>query len=244
APSYVSARSADVILSDIRPTKLSPEALTSINVFLDEFLYAILSASQALHTAKIRGGVNKILPTTLGKEAVLEAEMELRAYWERKGGSPEHGPEEGDWSTQWMFELLRLKCEGYSTLSDTDENPDAEARLYERMKAQGVKPPQPSVLDPAALYLTAIVEAVCEHVLSNVGRVAARDSSRTVSNAHDLFTALCEDATIYGLFKSMKGAVYQIITTDAYSDLCPSLRADRIFLQGPSRSSYQILLEG
>lgn len=43
------------------------------------------------------------------------------------------------------------------------------------------------------------------HVLSNVSRVAARDSSRVVATAQDLFTALCEDSTFYGTFKSMKG---------------------------------------
>ncbi len=43
------------------------------------------------------------------------------------------------------------------------------------------------------------------HILSNVGRVASRDSSRSYANSQDLFVALCEDDAIYGLFKSMKG---------------------------------------
>jgi hypothetical protein len=29
--------------------------------------------------------MHKVLPTTLGKEAILEAEMELRAYYQRTG---------------------------------------------------------------------------------------------------------------------------------------------------------------
>lgn len=43
------------------------------------------------------------------------------------------------------------------------------------------------------------------HILSNVGRVAARDSSRTVATVQDLFVALCEDASVYSMFKTMKG---------------------------------------
>ncbi|KAG6885475.1 hypothetical protein C0993_001340 [Termitomyces sp. T159_Od127] len=43
------------------------------------------------------------------------------------------------------------------------------------------------------------------HILSNVGRVVARDSSRSNATAQDLFIALCEDHTIYDLFKKMKG---------------------------------------
>ena len=45
----------------------------------------------------------------------------------------------------------------------------------------------------------------CRHVLSNVSRVAARDSSRTLATVQDLFIALGEDDAIYGMFKSMKG---------------------------------------
>jgi hypothetical protein len=59
---------------------------------------------------------------------------------------------------QYWVQLLRLKCEAYSTLSDTDENSDAENRLKERMLADGVPPPKQEVLSPASLYLTAIIE--------------------------------------------------------------------------------------
>lgn len=47
--------------------------------------------------------------------------------------------------------------------------------------------------------------SLCRHILSNVGRVASRDSSRTSATAQDLFVALCEDHSIYDLFKTMKG---------------------------------------
>ncbi|KAG6330238.1 hypothetical protein ID866_8852, partial [Astraeus odoratus] len=213
-PTYISSRSADVILSDIRPTKLCEDALSAINVLLDELLYSILDAARALTTKQLRAGLNKVLPTTLGKEAVLEAEMELRAYWERTGGAPGTGPsqvahDDGSFNLAWAFELLRLKCEAYSTLSDTDENSEAEAHLIERMNAEGTPVPKQSLLAPASLYLTAIIESICEHILSNVGRVVARDSSRATANAQDLFVALCEDSMIYGLFRSMK--VYEEI---------------------------------
>jgi len=59
---------------------------------------------------------------------------------------------------QLSIQLFRLKCEAYSTLSDTDENSDAEIRLKERMNADGVPPPKQDVLAPASLYLTAIIE--------------------------------------------------------------------------------------
>lgn len=57
-----------------------------------------------------------------------------------------------------LWQLLRLKCEAYSTLSDTDENSDAENRLFQRMSAEGISPPKQTLLAPASLYLTAIIE--------------------------------------------------------------------------------------
>lgn len=77
------------------------------------------------------------------------------------------------------------------------------------------------------------------HILSNVGRVAARDSSRAIANSQDLFIALCEDSAIYGLFKNMKGEYAErllVLGTTVYM-LIPfhfctsSLRADRISLE-------------
>ncbi|KAI0371521.1 hypothetical protein BV20DRAFT_1112549 [Pilatotrama ljubarskyi] len=209
SPGYISARSAEVILSDVRPIKLKLEALQSINVLLDEFLYSILSVSRSLATDKLKAALLKVLPTSLGKEALLEAEVELKAYWERttsaRSPSSARNADNSQFDLQWSFELLRLKCEAYSTMNDSDEDAEAEKRLQQRMEAAGSSsPPNPSLLAPAALYLTAILEAICEHVLSNVSRVAARDSGRTLATIQDLFTALCEDEALYTTVKSMK----------------------------------------
>jgi hypothetical protein len=82
-PNYISQHSADVILSDVRPFKLKADALRAINVFLDEILYNILNSSNSLVPDRMRASLLGLLPTSLGKEALLEAEVELRAYWER-----------------------------------------------------------------------------------------------------------------------------------------------------------------
>jgi hypothetical protein len=105
-PTYISSHSADVILSDIRPIKLKLEALLAINVLLDEFLYNILNASHSLITDKLRAGLLKVLPTSLGKEALLEAEVELRAYWDRTtGGVPTAADDQKNFHLQWAFEV-------------------------------------------------------------------------------------------------------------------------------------------
>lgn len=107
-PQYLSSRSSDVILSDIRPIQLKAEALRSINTFLDEFLWNILSTARSLVTDRIKAAVLKILPTSLGKAALLEAEVELKAYWERT--NPTSNPAAGasdtlDFPLQWSYEV-------------------------------------------------------------------------------------------------------------------------------------------
>ncbi|TEB30120.1 hypothetical protein FA13DRAFT_1814781 [Coprinellus micaceus] len=225
-PTFISSHSADVILSDIRPFKLKTEALRSINVFLDELLYTILASSKSLVTDRLRAGLLGLLPTSIGKEALLEAEVELRAYWERtvpSGKAPSMEDDTASFQLQWAFELLRHKCEAYSTLNEADEDPSAKGLINERFGRPGASPPKAALIAPAALYLTAILEAVCEHVLSNVGRVAARDSSRTTATVNDLFTALCEDASIYGYFRTMK--VYDQIEHLSKSSPKPTRRS-------------------
>lgn len=84
----------------MRPIKLKLEALRSVNVLLDEFLYKILGSAGSLATDKLKSGLSKVLPTSLGKAAVLEAEVELKAYWER---NTPHTPTKQDFDLQWSF---------------------------------------------------------------------------------------------------------------------------------------------
>ncbi|KAG8732376.1 hypothetical protein FRC11_014067 [Ceratobasidium sp. 423] len=215
APAYVSARSADEILSSIRPTRIKNESLRSLNIFLDELLWLILHSARSLATNRLKAGLLQIMPSAVGKDAVLEAEVELRAYRQR---SPSLGPEEqgikqADFPLQPTFELLRQKCEAYCTLGDLDENVAVESALQEKMLNAGPLAPKVEQIVPAALYLTAILEHVCEHVLNNVGQVVARDSSRGTAYSMDVYTALCEDTAIYPLFKTMK--VHEQIETQS-----------------------------
>lgn len=83
APAYVGARSANQILSSIRLTKIKSEALRSLNIFLDELLWLVLHSSRSLSTNRLKMGLLHIMPGSVGKDALLEAEVELRAYRER-----------------------------------------------------------------------------------------------------------------------------------------------------------------
>lgn len=99
-----------MILSDARPTKLRPDALRSVNVLLDEVLWLILATSRSFSTDRLKASLLKLLPTSLGKEAILEAEVELRAYRERTSVSAPASPrraaaEDSNFPLQTAFEV-------------------------------------------------------------------------------------------------------------------------------------------
>ena len=112
APVYLSPRSADVVLSEIRPTKLAPDALRSVNVLLDELMWMILSTARSFATDQIKSALGKLLPTILGKEALLEAEVELHAYWDRTTDHPSRPYAENtqDFPIQPAFEVCFFSC--------------------------------------------------------------------------------------------------------------------------------------
>jgi len=95
APSFISAKAADVILSDVRPTSITPDALRSVNILLDELLWIILAHARSFETSRLKSGVLKAIPTQLGKDAILEAEIEIRAYRDKTQGRP-RGPRPSD----------------------------------------------------------------------------------------------------------------------------------------------------
>ncbi|EJU06368.1 hypothetical protein DACRYDRAFT_73794 [Dacryopinax primogenitus] len=208
APTYLSGHMADVVLSEFRPTRIKPDALRCVNVLLDELLWSIIKSARSVNTDKLKqDGVLRVIPAALGKESVLEAEMELREYWKTSGDSREAYKDMRENPAQFpiaqVFDVLRLKCEANSSLGQAEEEDNlavekAEQRLYQAREAPPIE-----AFAPASLYLTAIIEHICGHIMSCVSRVVARDSSKTSASISDLYAALCEDQSLYNMAKGM-----------------------------------------
>jgi hypothetical protein len=100
---YISAHSAETILSDFRPLKLQTEALAFLNLLLDDILANIITFSRSILTDRLKTGLLKTIPTTVGKDALLEAEMELRAYWQRPNANKPSASQAS--SSEYSFSL-------------------------------------------------------------------------------------------------------------------------------------------
>ncbi len=129
-PSYLSSPSANALISELRPTTLSPPALTHINLLLHELLVSLLSAAQSLNPRDLRvRGIPSVFSASgstglraLGRSAVGEAELELRSWYEShpfaKQANTSFPPDgkgrglvrEEPFPLTQAIELLRLRC--------------------------------------------------------------------------------------------------------------------------------------
>lgn len=137
---FLSATSANALISDLRPTTLTPSALQFINAILDELLVSIVTSARSINPAHFRTrGAPAVLADredslgALGRAAVGEAEVEIRSWYEghptanKRAGFPPGGEGiglAGDAPTSAVFpiheavELMRLKAAMFSVRSD------------------------------------------------------------------------------------------------------------------------------
>ncbi|BEI84230.1 hypothetical protein CcaverHIS002_0408340 [Cutaneotrichosporon cavernicola] len=157
----------------------------------------------------------------LGRAAVGEAEVEIRLWYDTHptaqkdvSGFPPDGKGRGlvasaeeareRFPTDAAVELMRVKVASLSTFAAAQDpipesRCDAAADAWESAGGDGSE----ETVAPSGLWLTAVLEHICEHILSELSQVVARDSSIVTATVTDLYTALCEDATVYGFFKRM-----------------------------------------
>lgn len=209
-PSFVSARAANTIISEDRPTRIQAETLLVLNGLLDELLLLILASAKSLATDRIKSdGMLKVLSNNLlAKDAVLEAELELRSYVDGKRAEGAKVPlglmatsrldGTDGFPVQSAFKALRLRCQFYSTLGDCDD--DGLAKDQNIMSTDGR--PIATVTQGVAIYVTALLEYVGQHVLQNVSRVIERDNSDEAS-LYDLRAAITEDEQLNPLYNKM-----------------------------------------
>jgi hypothetical protein len=73
------------------------------------------------------------------------------------------------------------------------------------------------------------------HLLGNIARVVGRDASRASAQVGDLYVALSEDETIYGLFKTMKGML--TLAYNRGSTASDPALANQLHIQSRNKSS-------
>ena len=146
-PVFVSARSANTLISENRPTRIQAETLLVLNGLLDELLLMVLTSAKSLATDRIKtDGMLRVLNNNpLAKNAVLEAELELRSYVDGKRAEGAKVPlglmatsrldGTDGFPVQSAYRALRTGCQYYSTLADSQD--DSAAKDQNIMSSDG-----------------------------------------------------------------------------------------------------------
>ncbi|KAI8160022.1 hypothetical protein K4K54_008773 [Colletotrichum sp. SAR 10_86] len=156
---------------------VSTAALQLVNSFLDQLLFNFLSASRATTLSALRPAVSEVLKPKLAKDAINQADEELREYL---GGGDEDdfvqppgaSSSPKDWDLELVWKRTRLRCMVYSSLGDMEEEDEDYYMEQENLKP-GADERGPEVISPAvAIFLTSILEYMGEQALVIAGQAA------------------------------------------------------------------------
>ncbi|KAF9571733.1 hypothetical protein EC968_000252 [Mortierella alpina] len=202
---YIAEKFANAILADASSYIISTDGLQALNAFLDELLFILIDNAKGLETNRIKAAVYQTFPTPLGKNAIVEAELEAKSYIDMGGkDTSNHMGNSGPSSTsaifnadsdesrvEQVFEQFRAKCQYYSKLGERLGSPAGC--------------PNNSVNVPTliAIYVTAVLEHVAEYVLQAASTIADRQDHADKVTVREVYVALLEDRQIEHTFEIM-----------------------------------------
>ncbi|KAJ4311186.1 hypothetical protein N0V84_010580 [Fusarium piperis] len=155
---------------------VSAEALSLVNSFLDQLLFNFLSISRATTLASLRPAVSEVLKPKLAKDAVNNADEELREYL-GEGDEDDYVQPQGsnasrDWDLELVWKRTRLRCMVYSSLGDMEEE-DEDIYMEQENLEIGADEQVSDVISPAvAIFLTSVLEYMGELTLTVAGQAA------------------------------------------------------------------------
>jgi hypothetical protein len=203
---YICQRAANAIISEIGPFRVSTDALQAINQFLDEFIVLLLTCSLSLDLSQIKSVVFSLLPSTLGKNAIVEAELEVKTFTETESIDYELyermrnlGEGQSKFPLDEAVPLLREKCFEYCTLADKDDQLYLQNSIRKKSTSREAK----VVISPiVAIYVTTVMEHIAEYLLTAVAMTAEHEETDYV-RVKEVFLALIDDIQLGDVFNRM-----------------------------------------
>lgn len=154
---------------------VAPAALTHLNNFLDHLLFNFLAVSASTSLISLRPAVTEVLKPKLAKDAINNADEELREYL--GGGDDDEflqspiSPSSRDWDLELAWKRTRLRCMVYSSLGDMEEE-DEDHYMEEGLLGDNGEFSASQVSPAVAIFLTSILEFLGEQALISAGQAA------------------------------------------------------------------------
>ncbi|KAI1207250.1 uncharacterized protein F4807DRAFT_462981 [Annulohypoxylon truncatum] len=155
---------------------VSQSALQLANNFVDQLLFNIIGIAQSTSLAALRPAVSEVLKPKLAKDAINNADEELREYL--GGGEVEdlsqatNTGSPRDWDLELVWKRTRLRCMVYSSLGDMEEEDEDYHMEQEHLRSESDDIMSDIVSPAVAIFLTSILEFMGEQVLVIAGQAA------------------------------------------------------------------------
>ncbi|RYP72503.1 hypothetical protein DL771_004143 [Monosporascus sp. 5C6A] len=154
------------------PAVVSPGALQLANNFVDQLLFNIIAVAGSTALAALRPAVSEVLKPKLAKDAINQAEEELREYGEVGDLSHLATESSSDWDVELAWKRTRLRCMIYSSLGDMEEEDEDQYMEQEHLRGESGDNVSEFVSPAVAIFLTSILEFMGEQVLVISGQAA------------------------------------------------------------------------
>ncbi|ORZ02224.1 hypothetical protein BCR43DRAFT_2643 [Syncephalastrum racemosum] len=195
---YVCHRAANAIITEVDPLRVSTDALQAINHFLDEFLSVLLSSSLSLDLSRIKSVVLALLPSSLGKNAIVEAELQVKSFTETNAIDFD-AYERMRSMTDEAFPLpqvllsLRTQCVDYCTLAEKNH----------QQPNKSLTPDREMLVSPiVVVYITTVIEHMAEYILTAIAMTAEHEDTEYI-RLKEVYLALIDDVQVGSLFHRM-----------------------------------------
>ncbi|KAI0012238.1 hypothetical protein F4779DRAFT_81974 [Xylariaceae sp. FL0662B] len=155
---------------------VSQSALQLANNFIDQLLFNIIAVAKSTTLSALRPAVSEVLKPKLAKDAINQADEELREYL--GGGEVEvlvHSPtteSPRDWDLELAWKRTRLRCMVYSSLGDMEEEDEDYHMEQEHLRGDSDDIMSDLISPAVAIFLTSILEFMGEQVLIVAGQAA------------------------------------------------------------------------
>ncbi|KAI1085343.1 hypothetical protein F5B20DRAFT_575810 [Whalleya microplaca] len=155
---------------------VSQSALQLANNFIDQLLFNIIAIAKSTTLSALRPAVSEVLKPKLAKDAINQADEELREYL--GGGEVEelvHSPaleSPRDWDLELVWKRTRLRCMVYSSLGDMEEEDEDYHMEQEHLRGESDDIVSDVISPAVAIFITSILEFMGEQVLIVSGQAA------------------------------------------------------------------------
>ena len=152
--------------------------------------------------SEIKATIFNLLPSTLGKNAIVEAELEVKTFTETESVDYEvyehmRKMAKDTFPVDEAISLLREKCFEYCTLADKED------QLYLQKSIQKRNNNKTIIISPIiAIYVTTIMEHIAEYLLTAVAMSAEHEETDYV-RVKEVYLALIDDVQLGNVFSKM-----------------------------------------